>query len=80
MSFTETDNHYINYKNITYISYPKEDGCPIIHFIGGETLNVTSPKDLEELIYDADEESIRTLRKALEGRLDDVIRTIAERA
>lgn len=80
MSFAETNNHYINHKNITYISYPKEFKCPVIHFIGGDTLNVTSPKDVEELICNADEESIESLRKALEGRLDDVIRTIAERA
>ena len=79
MSFAETDNNYINYKNITYISYPKKDGMACIHFIGGETIDVTF-KEVEEIIYDADNESIRSLRKALEGRLDDVVRTIAERA
>ena len=79
MSFAETDNNYINYKNITYISYPKKDRMACIHFIGGETIDVTF-KEVEEIIYDADNESIRSLRKALEGRLDDVIRTIAQRA
>ena len=79
MSFTETDNNYINYKNITYISYPKKDGMACIHFIGGETIDVTV-KNVDDLIDDADRDSIWALRKALEGRLDDIIRTIAERA
>jgi len=75
MSFAETDNNYINYKNITYISYKGGTAC--IHFIGGETIDVTF-KEVEEIIYDADRESIWSLRKTLEGRLDDVIRTIAQ--
>ena len=50
-----------------------------IHFIGGETIDVTV-KNVDDLIHDADRESIWALRKALEGRLDDIIRTIAERA
>ena len=79
MSFAETDNNYINYKNITYISYPYKGGTACIHFIGGETIDVTF-EEVEEIIHDADRESIWSLRKTLEGRLDDVIRTIAERA
>ena len=43
-----------------------------IHFIGEETIERTHLKKLilQEIIYDADNESIRSLRKALEaGRL-----------
>ena len=77
MSLIRTETNHINHRNIIYISYIKEPRKARLHFIGGETIDVSN-KDAYKIVEEADRDSISYLRRILEGRLDDVIVCLAK--
>ena len=77
MSLIRTETNQVNHRNIIYISYIKEPRKARLHFIGGETIDVSN-KDAYKIVEEADRDSIAYLRRILEGRLDDVITCLAK--
>ena len=77
MSLIKTETNHVNYRNIIYITYIKKPQKARLHFIGGETIDVSN-RDAYKIVEEADRDSIAYLRRILEGRLDDVIVCLAK--
>ena len=77
MSLIRTTTNQVNHRNIIYISYIKKPRTARLHFIGGETIDVSN-KDAYKIVEEADRDSIAYLCRILEGRLDDVITCLAK--
>jgi hypothetical protein len=78
-SFSGIDDHYINPSNITHISYSKMGGAEV-HFTNGTSVRVTTG-DADTIVSEMDTNGlssrIEQLTNKLEGRLDDIISTLA---
>jgi hypothetical protein len=79
MSLIRTTTNQVNHRNIIYISYIKKPRTARLHFIGGETIDVSN-KDAYKIVEEADRVMGYGCKfcRILEGRLDDVITCLAK--
>ena len=72
-SFAKINNYYINPTMVTHISFTIEDAT--VHFVGGES-RIVSKEEAEKVVHELDEWCASA--RSLEGRLDDIITTLAQ--